>query len=240
MADQVVPATPPAPPPVRQGPGESTKRRLLNKTNSTIVTVTAVAAFIIIFCLVASKVLLGQAMYQNRVAAAKKQTVNTLKSDIAATNDLVVAYKAFDGKDQNIIGGSSTGNAGNDGSNSKIVLDALPSSYDFPALATSLEKIITNRGLTIQSITGTDDEIAQQGNQGSASPQPVPMPFSIAVSGRYEDIQKLVADLQNSVRPFQIQTVILNGSQDNMNLTITAQTFYQPEKDLSITSKVVK
>lgn len=240
MADQAVPAPPQTTPPVRHAPGESTKRRLLSKANSTTVTITAVAAFVIVFCLVSSKTLLSQAMYQNRVASAKKQTVATLKSDIAATHNLVASYRAFDGAAQNIIGGSNTGNGSNDGSNSKIVLDALPSSYDFPALATSLEKIITGRGLTIQGITGTDDEIAQQDNQGSASPKPVPMPFSIEVSGKYDDIQKLVTDLQNSIRPFQIQTVIVSGSQDNMNLTLTAQTFYQPEKDLSITTKVVR
>jgi hypothetical protein len=217
-----------------------TKRVLVDKANTVIVTVTAVAAFVIIFSLVASKTLLSQAMYQNRVAGAKKDTLALLKKDITASNDLVASYKAFNSADPNIIGGSSTGDGANDGSNARIVLDALPSSYDFPALVTSLEKIITARGLTIQSIQGSDDEVAQQGNQSSATPEPIAMPFQVTITGNYTAMQDLIDDFQNSIRPFQIQTESLSGDENSMTMTLNAQTFYQPEKDLNIGNKVVK
>jgi len=232
--------TPGTPAPASKTTTLSSKRSLVNKANSSIVTVTAIAAFVIVFSLVASKTLFGQAMYQNRIASAKKQTLSTLKSDITATKDLTSHYQAFDGSDSNIIGGTRTGTGSNDGGNSKVVLDALPSAYDFPALATSLEKIITNRGLTIDSITGTDDEVAQQSNQSSSAPQAVTIPFSLAVSGNYTSIKGFIDDLQNSIRPFQILTLTASGSEDSMNLSLTAQTYYQPEKDLNITTKVIK
>lgn len=221
-------------------PKTLTKRVLVDKTNSTIVLVTAVAAFIIIFTLVASKTLLGQATYQNHVASQKKATLTQIKADITASKALVTSYTAFNDASQNIIGGASNGNGANDGPNSRIILDALPSSYDFPALVTSLEKIMTTRGLSIQSIQGTDDEVAQQSNQSSPSPKPVVMPFQVTVTGNYTALQSLIDDFQNSIRPFQILTESLSGDESNMTLTISAQTYYQPAKVLNIGSKVVK
>ena len=194
----------------------------------------------IIFSLVASKTLVSQAMYQNRVSSAKKQALTQLNTDIAATKKLVDSYKKFDGTATNVIGGSATGSGPNDGSNSKLVLDALPSKYDFPALATSLEKVIDNRGLQIQSIQGTDDEVAQQGNQSSTTPQPIAMPFQITVVGNYASIKGLITDFRNSIRPFQIQTITISGGEDNMTLELAAQTFYQPERDFNIGTKVIK
>ena len=217
-----------------------TKRALVSKANSSIVIVAAVASFVVIFSLVASKTLISQMNYQNHVISAKKTALKQLKADIQATDPLVASYKTFDGTLQNIIGGTSTGTGANDGTNSTLILDALPSKYDFPALATSVEKLISARGLQIQVIQGTDDEVAQSANQSSTTPQPVPMAFQVTVVGNYTALQGLIADFQNSIRPFQIQTIDLSGDESNMTLTLTAQTFYQPEKDLNITTKVVK
>lgn len=218
----------------------STKRILIDKTNSRIVIYTSIAAFMVVFTLVASKTLISQAMYQNRVISAKKTAVSQLKTDIASTSNLVTAYKAFVSTPQNVIGGDPNGTGPKDGDNGKIVLDALPSKYDFPALATSLESLLTSQNVQIQSISGTDQEIAQQNDQSSSNPQPVAMPFQISVSGSYQSIQNLVAAFNSSIRPFQIQTMLMTGNDSNMTLTMTAQTFYQPEKVFSVSKEVVK
>jgi hypothetical protein len=218
----------------------STKRILIDKSQTTMVVATGIAAFILVFSLVASKSLVGQMTYQNRVISAKKAAVSQLKDNISATTTLVNSYKAFVNTSQNVLGGNPAGTGAQDGDNAKVVLDALPSKYDFPALATSLEKLITSQNLQIQSITGTDDEVAQSANSGSATPQAVTMPFQLAVTGSYKGIQNLIKEFNSSIRPFQIQTIQLAGSQDNMTLTLTAQTFYQPEKDFNVTKKVIE
>lgn len=218
----------------------NTKRLLIDKTNSTIVAMTAIAAFIVVFTLIASKTLVGQAAYQNRVISAKKTALSQLKSNVQATDSLVAAYKAFVNTPQNVLGGNPSGTGGQDGDNAKIVLDALPSKYDFPALATSLEKLLTSQNVQIQSITGTDDEVAQSGDQSSANPKPIAMPFQLAVQGNYQAIQNLIGIFGASIRPFQIQSMQLSGDQNNMTLTVTAQTYYQPEKAFSITKETVQ
>lgn len=218
----------------------SSKRALIDQANARILIVTSVAIFVLIFCAVATKALISQSAYQSRVISAKRVAVNQLKDDIPAANKLKDSYRAFTSTTQNVLGGNPDGTGPQDGDNAKIVLDALPSSYDFPALATSLEKLLTSQDVQITSITGTDDEINQGTNVSSATPQPVAMPFNISVTSDYEGIQGLVSTFEHSIRPIQIQTMEIAGDQNNLTLVVTAQTFYQPAKSLNITTKVVK
>lgn len=218
-----------------------TKRALITKANSTMVYATAIAAFLIVFSAVASKALVSQAMYQNRVIATKKKALSTLKSDLSAVNSLKDSYKSFVNTPRNVLGGNPAGTGDQDGDNAKIVLDALPSKYDFPALATSLEKLINSQGLQIQAIGGTDDELAQASNQESATPQPIPEPFQIRVTGSYDATRNLLTVFERSIRPVQIQKIEISGDKGgSVTTTIDAQTFYQPEKSLKIRTEVVK
>lgn len=219
----------------------STKRLAISKANGQMVAAVAIASFVTIFCLVAAHSLWGQKSYLSRVTSAKEKANTQLKANAAAVDNLVASYKTFVSQQPNAIGGNSAGSGDKDGDNAKIILDALPSNYDFPALASSIEKIMKDKNLTATSISGTDDEIAQSGNNGSASPQPVSMPFSFTIAhANYPQVQDLIGTLEKSIRPMVVDTVQLSGGVNDMQLTVTAHTYYQPEKDLSITTKVVK
>jgi uncharacterized protein YpmS len=218
-----------------------TKRMAINKANAQIVGVVAAATFVTIFCLFAAKAAFSQNRYQARVTTAKEKAHQQLLSNIKAFKDLEVSYKAFDNTSTNVIGGNSQGTGDNDGPNSRIVLDSLPSSYDFPALTSSLEKVLSAQSLKIASITGTDDQLNQQTNESSSDPQPVPIPFAFSVTNaNYSSVTKLMAKLQQSIRPIQIDTINLTGGASNMTLTVNAHTYYQPSKSLNIKTKVVK
>lgn len=219
----------------------STKRLAIVKANAQMVTVVAIASFVTIFCLVASKAVFSQNQYQARVTSAKEKAHQQLVKNIQAFGSLQTSYKAFDSTATNVIGGTTTGTGDNDGPNSKIVLDALPSTYDFPALTSSLEKILADRNLKVTSITGTDDQLNQQGNTSSPSPEPVSIPFSFTVNNaNYTSVSQLMTALQQSIRPFQIDSIDLSGGANNMTLTVNAHTYYQPSKNLTITKKVIK
>ena len=217
-----------------------TKRSLIDKANSTIVIVSAAAAFVLMFTLVAGKTLLGQVSYQDHVISAKKTALRQLQSDLAARDTLQQSYKDFVAEDPNVLGGAVDGTGDRDGDNARLVLDALPSKYDFPALTTSLEKVITGQNLKIMGISGTDEEANQESNQTSPDPKPLPLPFQVQVAGSYTSIQGLIDVFQRSIRPFQVGALELSGDESSMNAVITAQTFYQPEKSLEIKDKVVQ
>jgi len=217
----------------------SIKRALIEKSNTTVVVVTSVATFIVIFSLVAIWSLFGQFTYQQRVISADQAALDQLKTDIQSTQSLEAAYRAFTSTPTNAIGGDPNGNGPQDGSNAKIVLDALPSKYDYPALVTSLENILTGQSIQIQSITGTD-AVAQAGDQTSSMPTPQAMPFQVVVTGDYVSIQKVVQAFEHSIRPFQVMTLELAGDQSQLTLTINAQTYWQPAKNLDISSEVLQ
>jgi len=219
----------------------SAKHALIDKANTRIVAYVSVAAFLLVFSLVATKTLVSQAAYQNRVLNKKHVAVKQLKNDISATTGLKSSYTAFVSQPQNVLGGSPTGTGAQDGNNANIVLDALPSNYDFPGLTTSLENLLTAQpGIAIDSIAGTDDEVAQGSNQLSSSPTPTAIPFTISVSGDYQSLQGVISLFERSIRPIQVQTMTIAGRDSSLTMTITAQTYYQPAKQLNINKMTVK
>jgi hypothetical protein len=209
----------------------SSKRVMIDKANARMIIFIGVASFLTVFSLVSMKALVSQMNYQNRVIGAKKKAVDQLKENVTNANDLVAAYKTFDAE-PSILGNSDT--------NAKIVLDALPSKYDFPALGSSLEKILTQGGYKIDSINGIDDEKNQNKTTPSSSPKPVEIPFSIKAGANYTLVQKIVADFERSIRPFKIGTLTLSGNDADIKVEIDANSYYQPERTLDIKTKVVK
>lgn len=216
----------------------SSKRLQISKANLFIVTVVSIACFISIFALTASKTLLSQRSYQAKVIDQKVKAKKQLQANLSARDTLVSQYKSFVGTDSNIIGGSTVGNSDRDGDNAKIVLDALPSKYDYPALATSLEKLMTTSGLTITNIGGTDDELNQSGASGTATP--VEVPFTISFDGKPQNTKDFLSVLQRSIRPIQVQQITITGNDTKLSTNITAKTYYQPEKVLTIKKEVVQ
>jgi Tfp pilus assembly protein PilO len=102
--------------------------------------------------------------------------------------------------------------------------------------------MITDENLEILGITGTDDELAQQGNTISNDPKPVAIPFQVNVKGSLPQIQSFITKLEHSIRPFQVQKLefAAGGNSNELTVNITAQTYYQPGKTLSITKATVK
>lgn len=218
----------------------STKRLHIEKANAAMAIIVAIASFVVVFSLFASRGLLSKRSYQNKVIAEKKVALDQLKSNNQAATQLVDAYKVFASTPDNVIAGSSGGKGDKDGDNAQIILDALPSKYDFPAVASSLEKVLTDEGIAIDSITGIDDEINQAKQQQSSTPSAIPIPFQIAVKGDFGSLEDLFTLMERSIRPFQIQKVTLTASGSEITNTVTAQTYYQPAKNVSITKKVVE
>ena len=217
------------------------KRVAITKANSQMVAVVAVSAFVAVFCLFAAKAVFSQNTYQSRVIKEKEKALSQLKKNIIAFDDLKRHYVAFDATSTNVLGGIPTGTGDNDGNNSKIILDALPANYDFPALTSSVEKVINSSGLKIASITGTDDQLNQQNSSASSSPKAIPIPFTFTVNNaNYGSIQQLINKLDQSIRPIQIDKLLITGGANNMSATVEAHTFFQTSKNVSITKKVVK
>ncbi len=219
-------------------------RLKVDKTNSRTLVVIVTAVFVSVFCLVSSKALLSQAAYQRRLLGARRTTIEQLIKDKAAANTLVDQFaNVFQGSSPtNILGGKSVAGANAvppDGDNASIVLDSLPTTYDFPALISSIEKILNNDSISSPQITGTDQSAAAN-NKPSDKPKPVTISLTVAGQSSYDHIQKLIGDFERSTRPFDITSLQLTGSNNLVTFQINLKTYYQPAKTLGIGSKVVK
>lgn len=217
----------------------NSKRLMIDKANASMLIFVGIAAFLLVFSLTSSRALLNQSKYQSTVMKEKKKANKQLKTNIANVDSLVSSYKSFAEEKQNVLGGNPAGSGPRDGDNPSIVLAALPSKYDFPGLISSLEKILKEGGYTVEALGGNDDEVAQQSAKVD-NPVPVAMPFPITVNTTFEGAQGLLTSLERSIRPISVSRITINAAGGKIALTITASTYYQPEKILKITTKDVK
>ena len=219
------------------------KHLQIDKDNSRAFAMVAIAAVIVVFCAISARALLNQGSYQRRVVNAKNDTVEQLKKNIEAANSLAKQYEVFEAANPNSIGGNSQvpENAPPpDGKNSRITLDALPTSYDFPALISSISKLLGIHGISGASVGGTD-----QGSGASAQPAANPQPQTIAdipVTGTssYGEVQALIRDFERSIRPYDVTSLQINGNDGQMTVNMNINTYYQPATTLELENKEVK
>lgn len=218
----------------------SAKKIAIDKANATILIAVAISTFVVVFSLVASRALYSQMRYQSKVSSQKEQALRTLQDNIQTADELTNSYRAFAEETTNILGGNPEGDADRDGDNPRIVLDALPSVYDFPATTTSIEKLLQDNGFAISSITGSDDEIAQSAAEDSDNPAPIEIPFSVEVATSDQRGKTLLQLFERSIRPMQISKLLLESQSGDLKLTITSKTYFQPAKSLNVKSEIVR
>lgn len=73
----------------------SLKQLAIDKDNSAIVLAVGLAAFVIVFSLVASNALLKQRSYQAKVIGQKKTALKQLKQNASEVEKLKTSYQAF-------------------------------------------------------------------------------------------------------------------------------------------------
>lgn len=217
----------------------SKKRIQIDKARANVVLFVAVASFVAVFSLVSSKALLQKRSFETRVITEKEHTLKTLKDNNEAAKQLTTSYKAFNDTPDNLLGGNPHGTGDKDGQNAKLILDALPSQYDFPALTSSIEKMINSQQGSIEAISGTDDSVAQAAVTDSS--KPVEMPFQVDAKSTPDGIQSILGIFGKSIRPMTITKVTLSvEGQGSLRASIFAKSYYQPAKVLQITSKEVR
>jgi Tfp pilus assembly protein PilO len=208
----------------------STKRIQISRANAVMFGSVIATSIIVVFGLFSLNALISQSSYNNKVINARSGALKTLKDNVVSANSLKESYVAFNNAPESVLGTKDR--------NSKIVLDSLPSKYDFPALTASIEKITSVGGYTIESISGDDAEIIA--TKSSATASPIAIPINLVVKSNYDAAKKLSLELERSIRPFNVKKIEITGSDQGMRVSSTLETYYQPEKRLEITKKVIK
>jgi hypothetical protein len=213
---------------------KNSKRVQIGKDKATIFAIVSIIAVVSIGSLIVGKGFWSQASYYSKVADQKEKAREQLIANKDALSELADSYQQFVKQNPNMIGGDANGTGDRDGDNGALVLDALPSKYDFPALTASLEKLLS--GYNIESITGSDEILNQQSLEASG---PVEIPFSFGVSANYDTLRALIDALNKSIRPMHVTSLEISGSNTALQAEMSLKTYYQPELGLKIENKVV-
>lgn len=234
---------------MQEGKLTSTKQVKIDKANTTILVILSVCSFVFVFSLLASKTLISQYSYQSRVTKAQQATVDRLNTDKQAAVSLVASYNKFNAEQTNIIGGSAvTSTSNQDGTNTKIILDALPIIYDYPSLIASLPNLInTIPGLSVTSVSGGNGPTASTSTTGGAATTevtststPTSIPVNFSFSGSLATDNQALDNIENSIRPIQVTSVDLSGTDSDASMTVTGLTYYLPSVGFSTNSETIK
>lgn len=193
----------------------------------------AIAAAALSVCAATGQYLFSRWLHNNRVIEAKAKASETLSANIinakeltkevdALVSDQPLATVKTDPKDQN----------------TKSVLDALPTTFDPAALATSLQLAILNKsGVSIENIT-----VPQESTDVAGPSESVPQQVKVAfvISGNYENIKKAIVDVERTIRPIKVTNINLAGTDANLRATVEAITYYQPAKNVDVKEEVIK
>ncbi len=222
--------------------GLSGKRLQIDKAQSTTLVVVCVCTAVTIFSLISTKSLLSQAGYHRKELAAKKTALKQINDNVSSANNLATQYQAFNNTSPNVLGGKNSTDPASkppDGTNARIVLDALPSKYDFPALVSSISSIVNSDGIAGPSITGTDQS-STISNAPATTTQPVNIPITVSGTASYASLQNFIHDLERSVRPMDVTNLQMSGSANNISFSVQLTTYFQPAKTLDVSKKEVR
>lgn len=208
------------------------KRQQIELAGRTMFVWVAIAAAALSFCIATGQYLFTKWQHNNKVISAKYDASATLTTNIENAKQLKEEVDSL-AANQELASVKTKA----EDPNTKSVLDALPTALDPAALATSLQQAILSRsGVTIESIVVPPElavatDAQQQVDPIEATPQEVK--FSFVVSGSYDKIRTLMADLQRTIRPIKITSLNMTGSDADLRVTCEAVTYYQPAKTVN-------
>jgi hypothetical protein len=218
-------------------------------SNNLIIVMVLVSLLVLGIAVVASKVLIGGIVLDSRVLKVKMATDNTLKQDVTAAPELINSFNAL-------------------GNEATELNDALPAGVDYPSLIVELENMANTAGVTLTSVDNSEPSLTASPGAGGATSTasdtsgsaavgsttgsasgvsgsgtgsgPQQFQFSISTTSTYDQIQKLLTEIESSVRPMEVTGTTLNGAGSALQGTIDVTTWYEPPATLPFGTETVK
>lgn len=215
------------------------KRQQIASANKLIFLWVIGAAVALSICGVAMQFLFRQAAFNQKIITEKAKTQTTLAHNITNAKELK-------NKVQNLLADTNLAKvkASSDDTALKVVLDALPTNDDKAALASSLQlQILPKSGsiltaLTTISQTGdiADPSIVAATPTGDAQTAS----FDFGTTGSYDQVKNMLLDLERTIRPMNVTTLSLQGSDNALTTTVQGMTYYLPERTVELGKKTIK
>lgn len=201
-------------------------------TNTLIAAAALVSLLALVALFLVGRTLVSKAILNGKVISGKLKAEHQLDSNLAALPTLASNYQDL-------------------GNLQGVIETSIPTTPDFPALAATLESIAGQSGVELDSVspgsttattaaapttTPSTSLTATGGSTTSAQPYPI----NIAVKGSYQNVLKLLSDLQLSARPFNVTAVTTSGTTAEVTATISATAYYYNPSVLQNKTEVIK
>lgn len=216
------------------------KRSQIAKANRTMFLWIAVASALVGAAIVVSYFLAQNLIYNEKVLAAKFETVNTLNHNNEVVPDLQDEIRALDANPA-----LSTIKANEDDQAIQVILDALPSEANSLALGASLQnKLLSGiSGLNIESmqvdpVVGV--EILTSGSKRTNKKKANVITFQFVVSGSDKALKQALRNLERSIRTVKVNSVKIEIQSRGPTMTVEAQAYYEPAKTIELTEETVQ
>lgn len=216
------------------------KRTQIAKANRTMFAYIIGVSIIFGFASVASYFLVNALLYNERVLSAKSETIDTLKQNATNFDALQENIRVLNTNEalKSVVSSS-------DDSPIQAVLDALPSDANYEALGASLESVLIGgvEGVEIYALTpdieavDTNTRVVNAASDSGANGE---ITFSFTIYGSKDQLKQVLSNLEKSIRAIDITLLKYESQGSKSMLTGQARVFYEPEKVLELTEKVVK
>ncbi|MNX54836.1 hypothetical protein D3C86_855790 [compost metagenome] len=223
------------------------KRQQIAKANRTMFLWVAGVSVIVGFAAVGSIFLVQKLAFNQKVINEKNNTVSILTKNNKAVAELKDNIRLLDTNE-----GLNSVKAKSDDKALQVVLDALPADGNSLALGSSLQQKLIEGipGLTLESLNMTPVagvEVSSSTNVQSATPvasskdkNKNKIVFKLAVSGDANALKQLLDRFEHSIRAIDVTNLVLEQTNGKLTMTIDANAFYEPERVIELTDKVVK
>jgi len=219
------------------------KRTQIASANRTMFIWIAVASALVGAALVVSYFLVQNLTYNEKVLAAKAKTADILEKNNQAAPKLADSIRVLD---TNGVLGLVKANENDQAV--QVILDALPAEANSDALGSSLQnKLLVGidrlgiESLQVDPVAGveiiTDAETTvDAGGEAIAANE---ITFQFAVTGDQAALQKVLDNLQRSIRTIVVTSVRVETTALSTRMTVLGKAFYEPATTIQLEDKVV-
>lgn len=221
------------------------KRQQITHANQMMFLWIAGVSVVVGFALVLMLFLVQKIWYGEKVIGEQLNTVSILDKNLSVVDQLKDNVRVL-GANQDL---QSTRLNDTD-SALQSVLDALPADANSTAMASSLQqKLLAGvTGVIIESLKVqpvSDVEVAGGKTTATTSSDPlsntIGFSFSVSTAATNTDaLREILSRIEKSIRPFTIETLIVEGQGSRVVMTATGVGYYLPAQEIHLEKKVVR
>jgi len=220
------------------------KRTQIANANRTMFIWIAIASALVGAALVVSYFLIQNLLYNEKVLSAKAETSSQLEANNQATPKLADSIRVLDTDSSlSLVKANEADQA------VQVILDALPAEANSFALGASLQNklLVGIDGLSLESlqvdpVAGveviSDDQttVVAGEDEGNANE----ITFQFVVKGNQASLQKVLDNLQRSIRTIVVTSVRIETEGDGTRMTVLGKAFYEPARTIKLEEKAVE